>query len=45
MKETTKIILAVVLGALAMLIVINLFSNTLMPRGWLSSHYCPMAGG
>jgi len=48
MKATTnnsKIIIAVILGALAMLLFINLFSNNMMSRTLLSSHYCPMSGG
>ncbi len=47
MKATTsnsKVIIAVILGALAMLLFINLFSNNMMSGTLLSSHYCPMSG-
>ena len=42
MDGNTKVVIAIILGALAMLLLINLFSNNLM-HSMTSSHYCPMA--
>ncbi len=43
MDGNLKVGIAVILGALAMLLFINLFSNNLI-HSMTSSHYCPMAG-